>query len=89
MLRASGLEDEDFKINNVSTGKEPPSYNIEEVSEVSIGYDNEDVAVYDTINYKPYVGQWSGTETVQINRYSSTNYNQEITSHFSFLEISV
>ena len=42
-----------------------------------------------TITYVPYVGQWSGTETVEINGYSSSNPQQIFYTHFTFLEIAV
>jgi hypothetical protein len=42
-----------------------------------------------TLNYKPYIGQHSGTETIEINGYSSGNSNQNQTSQFHFLELGV
>ena len=40
-----------------------------------------------TIYYAPYVGQWSGTETVHINRYDSSDTNGTNVTHFLFIEI--
>ena len=39
------------------------------------------------LNYKPFVGQWSSTETVNINSYGSGNSNQLSITQWIFAEI--
>ena len=40
-----------------------------------------------TVNYKPFVSQWSSTETVNINSYGSGNLNQISATQWIFAEV--